>query len=158
MEAMIPRHIPLIKKVLNWIENDRIEIRDADGIWGRDTYETPILIRQQLKNLEAKILCIGPAGENLVRFANVMTGIKNSGGRTGMGCVMGSKNLKAISVIGTGGITVHDPKALINRRLSQMDSYGFDLDNLETASPSEFHGPPGQAVIWEMIPFKKSIL
>ncbi|MEE9610657.1 MAG: aldehyde ferredoxin oxidoreductase N-terminal domain-containing protein, partial [Desulfatiglandales bacterium] len=83
------------KPVYLFIENDRVELRDASGIWGKDTYETPILIRQELRNQEIKVLCIGPAGENLVRFASIQSELGNGAGRTGMGAVMGSKNLKA---------------------------------------------------------------
>src|SRR4030042_1960452 len=86
------------KPVYLWIHNGEIEIRDAADIWGKTVTETQWAIRKELNDEEIKSLVIGPAGENLVRFANVMTGIKNSGGRTGMGAVMGSKNLKAIAV------------------------------------------------------------
>ena len=83
-----------------WIDNGDIEIRDASKLWGKDTVETPALIRSDLGDEEVKTICIGVGGENLVRFANVISGLKNAAGRTGMGCVMGSKNLKAIAVRG----------------------------------------------------------
>ncbi|PIX23023.1 MAG: aldehyde ferredoxin oxidoreductase, partial [Deltaproteobacteria bacterium CG_4_8_14_3_um_filter_45_9] len=83
------------KPVYLSINNGKIEIRDARHLWGKTTTETQWAIREELGDDDIKSLVIGPAGENLVRFANVMTGIKNSGGRTGMGAVMGSKNLKA---------------------------------------------------------------
>jgi len=92
-----------------WINNGEIEIRDASNIWGRDTFDTQKIIREELADEEVKILCIGQAGENLVRFANVRTGLKNTGGRSGMGCILGSKNLKAIAVRGTMNINVSHP-------------------------------------------------
>ena len=97
------------KPVYLWIDNERVEIRDASGVWGKDTYETPNMIRQELGNPEVKVVCIGPAGENLVRFATVQNEMGNGAGRTGMGTVMGSKNLKAIAVRGTGSIKIANP-------------------------------------------------
>jgi len=89
-----------------WIDNGDIEIRDASKLWGKDTIETPALIRSDLGNEEVKTICIGVGGENLVRFANVISGLKNAAGRTGMGCVMGSKNLKAIAVRGRQDLSI----------------------------------------------------
>jgi len=98
------------KPVYIWINDGQIEIRDASRLWGRDTLETMDLVRQELGDEEIKVLCIGPAGENLVKFANVRTGLKNAGGRTGMGCVMGTKKLKAVAVRGTGELEVKYPR------------------------------------------------
>ncbi|UCF56666.1 MAG: aldehyde ferredoxin oxidoreductase family protein [Deltaproteobacteria bacterium] len=97
------------KPVYIWIHNGEIEIRDASNLWGRTVTDTQWAIREELGDEDIKSLVIGPAGENLVRFANVMTGIKNSGGRTGMGCVMGSKNLKALAARGTMDIKIAYP-------------------------------------------------
>ncbi len=91
------------------VKNKQIEIRDA-GTWKElDTVETQRAIRQALRDEKIQIACIGPAGENLVRYAAIRTGLKNSAGRTGMGAVMGSKNLKAVAVRGTLDITISDP-------------------------------------------------
>ena len=84
-----------------WISDGEIEIRKASHLWGKDTFETQDMIRNDNEDEEIKSLVIGVAGENQVRFANIRTGMKNSAGRTGMGCVMGSKNLKAIAARGT---------------------------------------------------------
>src|SRR4030042_1782461 len=80
-----------------YIHNGEIEIRDARDIWGLSVTETQWAIRDKLGDQEVKSMVWGPAGGTRGTYANVMTGIKNSGGRTGMGCVMGSKNLKAVS-------------------------------------------------------------
>ena len=66
-----------------WIHDGEIEIRDASDIWGEDVLTTQELIKEELGDPEVKALCIGVAGENLVRFANVMTGVKNAAGRSG---------------------------------------------------------------------------
>lgn len=97
-----------------FINDEHIEIRDASNIWGKDTFETQSLIRSEHGDEEIKSLVIGKAGENLVRFANVRTGMKNSAGRTGMGCVMGSKNLKAIAARGTLDIEFASPNGLLD--------------------------------------------
>ncbi|MHC4974831.1 MAG: aldehyde ferredoxin oxidoreductase family protein [Planctomycetota bacterium] len=98
------------KPVFLWIHNGEIEIRSAASLWGLDTFETQEALRDELRDPEVKALAIGVAGENLVRFANVMTGHKNAAGRTGMGAVLGAKNLKAIAVRGTQGIDLAQPK------------------------------------------------
>jgi aldehyde:ferredoxin oxidoreductase len=95
------------KPVYLWIENDRVEIRSAEAIWGKDTYETQDIIRAETDE-NAKIACIGPGGENLVRFACIINDDGRAAGRSGVGAVMGSKNLKAVAVRGTKGVTVAD--------------------------------------------------
>ena len=102
-----------------WIHDGEIEIRDGSDLWGEDIPTTQELIREELGDPEITALCIGIAGENLVRYANVMTGMKNAAGRTGMGAVMGSKNLKAIAVRGTMGLKIRFPEEALeyNSRL-----------------------------------------
>jgi aldehyde:ferredoxin oxidoreductase len=95
------------------IENENVEIRDASHIWGKDTYETQAIIREELDDPEVKTVTIGPAGENLVVYASLHTNVGNAGARTGMGAVMGSKNLKAVSVRGTKGVKIADPEKFI---------------------------------------------
>ncbi len=92
-----------------YIHDGEIEIRDAKKIWGAGVYDTQDMIKKELGDEETQVLCIGPAGENLVRYANVMTGRKNAAGRTGMGAVLGSKNIKAIACRGTMDIEIKHP-------------------------------------------------
>jgi len=89
-----------------WIEDGQAELRDASHLWGLDTYEL---------DLGAEMACIGPAGERGVRFASVMTGRHDgrAAGRTGMGAVMGSKNLKAIACRGHQRPSLADREALV---------------------------------------------
>lgn len=84
-----------------YVHNGEMELRDARHLKGQDCFETQKLIREELGDDEIKVMCVGPAAENLVRYANVRTGLKNTGGRSGVGAVWGSKNLKAIAVRGT---------------------------------------------------------
>ena len=101
------------KPVYLSIRDDQVEIRDASAIWGHDTYETPVMVRQELKDPAAQVISIGPAGERLVVYASINSGTGNAAARTGMGAVMGSKNLKAIAVRGTGGVSVARPKEFL---------------------------------------------
>jgi aldehyde:ferredoxin oxidoreductase len=84
------------------IEDDRIELRDANDLWGMDNYDlTDLLKERHEKEKRPKILSIGQAGENLVKFAAICNDKGDFIGRTGMGALMGSKKLKAIVVKGT---------------------------------------------------------
>ncbi len=109
------------KPVYLWIHNGEIEILDAQHLWGMDTFETQSLIRSDHGDEEIKSLVIGKAGEKLVRFANIRTGMKSAAGRTGMGCVQGSKNLKAIAVRGTMDIEFLYPEKLLDYCKEMID-------------------------------------
>ena len=88
------------------IVDGRVEIVDAGHLWGRDTVETQTILRRDMARWgEAKIACIGPAGEQLSKMACVLSELR-AAGRGGPGAVMGSKNLKAVAVIGTGNVQV----------------------------------------------------
>ncbi|HMK92939.1 MAG TPA: aldehyde ferredoxin oxidoreductase family protein [Thermoleophilia bacterium] len=97
------------KPVYLWIKDDEVEIRDAAAIWGRNTHDTTDMVRAETDD-EAKVACIGPAGEHLALLANVMNEMHRAAGRTGVGAVLGSKKLKAIAVVGTGAVKVADPE------------------------------------------------
>jgi aldehyde:ferredoxin oxidoreductase len=96
------------------ILDDKIEIKPAQHLWGKEVPETEEIIRSEAGNLwDAKDTCIasiGPAGENLVKVASIMNDGSRALARSGVGSVMGSKNLKAIAVRGKGGVTVPDGK------------------------------------------------
>jgi aldehyde:ferredoxin oxidoreductase len=99
------------KPVYIWIDDDKVEIRDARHIWGSDTRETNRLIKEELGDPEIQIALIGPAGENKVSCASVNFSHHSMAGRGGTGAVMGSKNLKAIAVRGHGSVSVANPQA-----------------------------------------------
>ncbi|MFX1256554.1 MAG: aldehyde ferredoxin oxidoreductase family protein [Promethearchaeota archaeon] len=96
-----------------WIDDENIEIRDARNIWGQDTWKTQEIIMEDLGDATVKSICIGLAGENLVRYACIISGLSSAAGRTGMGAVMGSKNLKAVSIRGTKDIEISEPDKFI---------------------------------------------
>jgi aldehyde:ferredoxin oxidoreductase len=93
-----------------WLEDGKAELRPADHLWGKNTHETDDAIRAETSD-KARVACIGPAGERLVRFACVMNDKHRAAGRSGVGAVMGAKNLKAVAVRGTGKLKTHDEAA-----------------------------------------------
>jgi len=100
------------KPVYIWIQDGEATIRDAGHLWGNNTKETQDTIRAELGDNLIRVASIGPAGENLVRFACIMNGLKDAAGRGGMGAVMGSKNLKAIAVRGHKRPEMADPERI----------------------------------------------
>lgn len=97
-----------------WVHNGEVEIRDASHLWGKITGESEEIIKEELDDKKVEVMQIGPAGENLVRFAAIMTMSNRAFGRTGMGAVMGSKNLKAIVVRGKKKPTLADKGSLMD--------------------------------------------
>jgi aldehyde:ferredoxin oxidoreductase len=91
-----------------FVDDDIVHFRSAKDLWGRDTLETNDLIIEKIGDENVGTATIGPAGEHLVRFGNLTNDQSRQAGRTGMGAVMGSKNLKALSIRGTKGVKVHD--------------------------------------------------
>jgi aldehyde:ferredoxin oxidoreductase len=98
------------KPVYLWIKDGKAEIRDASKIWGKDTGEAEKLIREELGDPRIRVAQCGPAGEKMVRYACIVNELKHANGRTGMGAVMGSKNLRAIAARGTHRVTAADPE------------------------------------------------
>ncbi|MBM3957328.1 MAG: hypothetical protein FJ313_04680, partial [Gemmatimonadetes bacterium] len=94
------------------IEDGAATIRDGADLWGLDSFETQrVLMRRHGR--ETQVMCIGPAGERLARIAVIQSGLENAAAQGGFGAVMGSKNLKAIAVRGTGAIRVAEPEAFV---------------------------------------------
>lgn len=97
-----------------WIHDGRVEFKDASYLWGKTTWETLDAIREELGDATLHAASIGPAGENLVRGACVIEDKGRAHGRGGLGAVMGSKNLKAITVKGRLGIKIAQPKRFLD--------------------------------------------
>lgn len=96
------------------INDDQIEIRDASHLWGKDTWETEDLIKQELGDEQVQVLSIGPGGENLAKSACIIINKARALGFGGCGAIMGSKNLKAIAVRGSQPAQVSDPEGFMN--------------------------------------------
>jgi len=106
------------------IVEGRPELHDATGLWGSDSYETQERVRRALGEPKARVACVGLAGENLVKMAAVMNDHGRAAGRTGMGAVMGSKNLKAIGLRGKARVPLADPigfKAVVRQIIADLD-------------------------------------
>jgi len=96
------------KPVTLWIKDDHVEIRDATRLWGKKTAEVEEILKEELGDRRVRVAQCGVAGENLVRYACVMSDVNRAAGRTGLGAVMGAKKLRAIAVRGTGRVEVAD--------------------------------------------------
>jgi len=111
-----------------FINDDKVERRDAVHLWGKDACETTKLLKEELYKVtddrDIQILCIGQAGENKVASAAITGWPESSASRTGVGAVMGSKNLKAIAVRGTSDIAIAKPKELTELCLDILEQKG----------------------------------
>ena len=103
-----------------YLEDGKIEIRDASEYWGLTCSKTDAKFKHNLGS-DVEVETIGPAGENLVRFACTMYGVKNAAGRCGTGAVWGSKNLKAVVARGTQGLPPADPEGMLNKYIELRD-------------------------------------
>ena len=102
------------KPVYLYIQDDVVELRDASGLWGKSVWETEETLKKTLQDPLVRVSSIGLAGENKVLYAAIVNDLHRAAGRSGVGAVMGSKNLKAIAVRGTKGVgNVRDPKAFM---------------------------------------------
>jgi aldehyde:ferredoxin oxidoreductase len=111
-----------------WIHDGEAEIRDASPLWGRRTGEVESALKEELKDEKIQVLQIGPAGEKLVRFSNLINMCNRANGRTGMGAVMGSKKLKAVVVRGQRSPSLADRKAL--NELARWGVRGFPTSDV----------------------------
>lgn len=110
------------RPVYLYIRDDAVEVREAGALWGKDCYETPELLRKEIGDDRAQVVCIGPAGERQIIYSTINSSMGNVAARTGLGAVMGSKNLKAIAVRGTKGFQPANPESFYEecRKLHQM--------------------------------------
>lgn len=101
------------KPVYVWIDDDNVQLMDAKHLWGKSPMETEDTIKEELGDYYIRVASIGPAGEKLSRVACIINDHTRAAGRTGMGAVMGSKNLKAIAVRGTKDVNVAKPEEFL---------------------------------------------
>jgi len=103
------------KPVYISIKDDKVKFRSAEKVWGMKTTDTQQIIKNELNDQSTRIACIGPAGENLSKLACIINELR-AAGRKGLGAVMGSKNLKAIAVRGTGSVNIASKEKLKTAR------------------------------------------
>lgn len=108
------------KQVYILIEDEKVQIRDASALWGKNTIETREILKEQLGS-SVSVVAIGPAGENMVTFASVLAD-NDASGSSGLGAVMGSKKLKAIAVRGSGEVKAAHPQ-----RYRELANYAREL-------------------------------
>ena len=119
-----------------YIHDETIEFKDANTIWGKDTYESQSILKSELNNDKARIATIGIAGENLVKYAGIINDEGRAIGRSGMGAIMGSKNLKALAVHGTKRVQIADNA--IGKELLKKEEDVKRKDLLKTLVPFLF--------------------
>jgi len=124
-----------------WIRNGDAEFRDAKSIWGKITGTVQKEVRKEVGDEETRVAAIGPAGENLVRYASIISDLYCAAGRCGMGAVMGSKRLKAVAVRGTGKVGIEDEETFSSLLKTTSDEamagWGDDMLNYGTAEGLE---------------------
>ncbi|MEM2936661.1 MAG: aldehyde ferredoxin oxidoreductase family protein, partial [Candidatus Bathyarchaeia archaeon] len=126
------------KPVYLWINNGKAEIRKAGHLWGMTTHDAQLYIREEVGNGDATVASIGPAGENLVRYACILFD-RRAAGRGGPGAVMGSKRLKAIAVNGDQEVPIANPERLkeltreVYRIISAHPTFGDFMPKYGTA-------------------------
>lgn len=103
-----------------WINDGKAELRDASQLWGKTTWQTEKIIREEFNDEQIKVACIGPAGENLVKSACIIADRGCAAGGSGCGAVMGSKNFKAIAARGTRDIMVAHPEEFMTAVDNEM--------------------------------------
>lgn len=120
-----------------WIDDDHVKLKDARHLWGKTTRETERMIQKDQGDPDISIVSVGPAGENMVRFASIIAYSEGRAcARTGVGAVMGSKKLKAIAVRGTKGVKVANP-VLLERAIRRVSDLARDRDKLVDANEIE---------------------
>lgn len=122
------------KPISIFIHDDKIEFHDATHLWGKTTIETTNEL-MKVASEKSKVLCIGPAGENLSKIAAIMNDLNRAAGRSGVGAVAGSKNLKAIVIKGSSKPSIADAEALkevVKRGRAQLKENGVTGAGLPT--------------------------
>ncbi|MFW9970180.1 MAG: aldehyde ferredoxin oxidoreductase family protein [Candidatus Odinarchaeota archaeon] len=116
-----------------YIHDKLIDFKDASNLWGKNTYETQSLIKNELNNERVRVAAIGIAGENLVKYAGIINDEGRAIGRCGLGTLMGSKKLKAVAIYGTEKIRIADPK--IGKDLIKQDEESKKGNLLKSTTP-----------------------
>lgn len=119
------------------ITNDQAELKDASDLWGKSVWDTETALRERRGDPDVRVASIGLAGENGALYAAVVNDMDRAAGRSGVGAVMGSKNLKAVVVRGTVGVTVNDPMALMKTSNSAKEILA---ENAVTGTGLPTHG------------------
>ncbi|HSG42470.1 MAG TPA: aldehyde ferredoxin oxidoreductase family protein [Anaerolineales bacterium] len=110
------------------VNEDQVEIKSAAHVWGKDTHETTDILKEETSK-DAKVACIGQAGENQALMAAIMNDKHRAAARSGVGAVMGSKNLKAVVAMGKKNPPLHDPEGMRTISVNTSKEVGVDVKN-----------------------------
>jgi aldehyde:ferredoxin oxidoreductase len=124
------------------ILDENVSFKDATHLWGKDCWETETMIKKEIGDNEARVAVIGPAGENLVKFACVSTDYFHQFGRGGAGAVMGAKNLKGVVVRGTKSLHIAHPEKLVQFLLDKIEWKFTKGPNAEMVKDRIKYGTP----------------
>ena len=136
------------KPVYLWLNQETAELRPADHLWGQSTHKTTEMLLAAT-DAKARVACIGPAGEKRVLFASIMNDRDRAAGRSGVGAVMGSKNLKAVVVKGSGRIPLADPDRFKAFNKKVLDSFKQSI--AETPLGLTINGTAGTVMITQKV-------
>ncbi len=109
-----------------FVNEDQIEVRSAAHVWGKDTHETTDILKAETSQ-DARVACIGQAGENLALMAAIMNDKHRAAARSGVGAVMGSKNLKAVVAMGNKNPALYKPEEMRALSVDTSKSVGADV-------------------------------
>jgi len=109
------------RPVYLWIDNGEVKFEKADHLWGKETVETTVAVQEEKGDRSIEVLCIGPAGEKQIPFANVIHRLSWTGDRLGLGYLFGVKQLKAIAIRGKKPVTLQDPRQFLDLCLTLKD-------------------------------------
>jgi aldehyde:ferredoxin oxidoreductase len=109
------------RPVYLWIDGGEVKFEKAEHLWGKETVETTVALQEERGDRSFEVLCIGPAGEKQIPFANVIHRLSWTGDRLGLGYLSGVKQLKAIAIGGKKPVTLQDPRQFLNLCLTLKD-------------------------------------
>jgi len=131
------------RPVYLWIDNGKVKFEEAGHLWGKETTETTVAIQEEKGDRSIEVLCIGPAGERQLPFANVIHRLSWTGDHLGLGYLFGVKHLKAIAIRGKKPVALHDPQRFLNLCLTLKDRIQEDR-KIETLKEEGIFSLPGR--------------
>jgi aldehyde:ferredoxin oxidoreductase len=132
-----------------WIDGGEVKFEEAGHLWGKETTETTVAIQEEKEDRSIEVLCIGPAGEKQIPFANVIHRLSWTGDYLGLGDLFGVKQLKAIAIRGKKEVTLHDPPRFLNLCLTLKDRIQKDrkLQKLKEGGKFSFLSREGEMMV-----------
>jgi aldehyde:ferredoxin oxidoreductase len=132
-----------------WIDGGEVKFKEASHLWGKETTEATVAIQEENEDRNIEILCIGPAGERQIPFANIIHRLSWTGDYLGLGYLFGVKQLKAIAIRGKKEVTLHDPQQFLKSCLTLKDLIQKDrkMQKLKEGAKFSFLSREGEAMV-----------